>query len=136
MSDRIASDHPSVETVRATIKRHGAGKRLEVDDPIFPESGTIRLEIDGETRFAAPRERTRIPGAYASPSFARAPGGKTDYLGQWLDSIERIVGHSVELDIIEPDVAYGVREPGTTTIYTGIEGPDPSLASIAEDLDS
>lgn len=135
MSDRIASDHPSVKTLRAHIKRHGPGKRLECEEAVFPADDIVRVVIDGETRFARPTSTTGITGAYGSPTFARSPGGKTEYMGEWLDAIGRKVGLSVELDVIEPDVAYGLREPGSTAIYDGIEGPKSSLADIAKQLD-
>lgn len=139
MSDRLPSDHPAIETVRAKIRRHGGGRRVEVEAEVLPADGVVRVILAGTTRYASvgasPDGARWLAGAYASPRHARSPGSARDLLADWLDDADVATGASVHLDVIEPGFAYGLREPGTRTVYRGVEAPDDSLARIARDVE-
>lgn len=140
MSDRLPSDHPAIETVRAQVRRHGGGRRIEVDAGVLPADDVVRVILVGKTRYASvdtsPAGTHRwLTGVYASPRHARTPGSSPDLLAGWLDDADVAVGSSVHLDVIEPGFAYGLREAGTRTVYRGVEAPDDSLARIARDAE-
>lgn len=139
MADRLPSDHPSIETVRARVERHGGGKRLAVPEAVLPANeSVVRVVVDEETRFArlgAGRTDARwIVGLYETSRAAADPSAGTNQLESWLDEHERTVGSSVEVDVIEQDYCYGLREPGTRTVYRGIERSSTGLDAIASDL--
>lgn len=137
--DRISSENPAVETLRATVARHGARrKRIDLPEDSLPEGEVIRLVIDGTTYHARVEggfaDGPHLSGAYETPEMAREGSG-TNHLDEWLEEIARPVGGSVLLDVIEPEFAYGLREPGEETVYEAVEKPKESLANIARDLE-
>ncbi|WP_247731190.1 DUF7112 family protein [Halovivax limisalsi] len=142
MTDRISSDHPSIETVRATVVETPTGRRIELpgdERSRFPDDEVIRIVLDGTERFArVDRALTgddlRIAGVYDSPSTARDPGGEPDRLDEWLD-VHDVDGGSVLLDVVEPDFLYGARAPGESAVYAAKSPPDDSLSRIADRLD-
>ncbi|WP_331235095.1 DUF7112 family protein [Natronorarus salvus] len=143
MGERVPSDHPSIRTIRTTVARHGASRpRLDVpseEADAVPEGEVIRLVVEEVTYFARvdggfADESPRITGAYDSPAMARSGDGE-NRLEEWFEESGRSFGSSVLLDVIEPDFAYGIREPGETVVYEAVEAPKSSLADIARDLD-
>lgn len=142
MSDRIASDHPSIETIRVTVARHGGGRRLEVPRDISSETDTP------PTCFLADRRRyarietpptsagSWIVGIYPSPELARTGHSRRDELPEWLDDVDIAIGNSALLDEIEPTQTYGLREPGSRAVYPTATQPDSNLAEIARNLES
>ena len=140
MPARIASDHPAVENHRVRVERHGGGRRLTVPGDIVPSGEVIRLIIGEQTRFGAVtalpgREEAIIPGAYERPAAARDPGGHQDVLAGWLADHGVDPGGTVFLDVIESDVAYGIRIPGEREVYEAVDPPSSSLQEIARNLD-
>lgn len=143
MPDRLASDHPSIETVRATLAETPTGVRIDIpaeEGDRLPVGEVVRIVCDGRELFAVPDralggEDVRIPGLYDSPGYARDPGDGEDRLAEWAREGDARTGGSVLLDIVEPDFLYGVRAPGETAYYEAHEPPDDSLAAIAEDLE-
>lgn len=139
MTDRLPSDHPSVETVRATLARRGRTRsRLELPaDDRFPRT-TIRLVLDGDVSHAhiesARDDGVEINGAYGNARLARERDGE-DRLEAWRRSADIDYGRSVLVDIVESGFLYGVREPGERVVYDAVESPDEGLAAIARDLD-
>lgn len=139
MTDRLPSDHPSVETVRATLARRGRTRsRLELPaDDRFPLT-TVRLVLDGDTyhgRIERSREEgVEITGAYDNPRLARERDGE-DRLEAWRAESKIDYGRSVLVDAVESGFLYGVREPGERVVYDAVESPDEGLAAIARDLD-
>ena len=138
MTDRLPSDHPSIETVRATLARRGRTRsRLELPaDDRFPLT-TVRLALDGDVSHAR-IERTRtldvaIDGAYDNARLARERDGE-DRLEAWRRNSEIDYGRSVLVDVVEAGFLYGVREPGERVVYDAVESPDEGLANIARDL--
>ncbi|HET7324449.1 MAG TPA: hypothetical protein VFJ06_08965 [Halococcus sp.] len=138
MTERVSSDHPTVETVRVTLSRYGRTRsRLSLpNDDRFPCT-PVRLVLDGDTYHAeieAGRDGPEITGAYDNARLARERTGD-DRLEGWRAESNIDYGRSVLLDIVESGFLYGVREPGERAVYDAIESPDESLAAIARDLD-
>ncbi|MDZ7850956.1 MAG: hypothetical protein U5K70_09275 [Halodesulfurarchaeum sp.] len=142
MTDRIAHDHPTVDTFDAKIGRHGGTTRPEVviEESLAVEHGTlVRLVLDG-TEYRAPVEVSEAGSAVlrhaaAAPSGARNPGSVVNALAEWLAAQNLEIGHSLHLDVVEPGFRYGLRAPGDQAIYDAGR-PDESLAGIARSLDS
>lgn len=140
MPNRIPSDHSSIVTIRARVERHGGGRRLALpESTIAGEETTFRLILADRTCFAridrSPDDAEWITGVYDSSRGADDPSQGTDRLGPWLEEHDRAPGASVELDVIEAGFLYGLRVPGTRTVYEAVGKPDDSLASIARNLE-
>ncbi len=138
MTDRLPSDHPSVETVRATLARRGRTRsRLELPaDDRFPLE-TVRLVLDGvvsHTSIESSEDGVEINGAYDNVRLARERDGE-DRLEAWRARSKIDYGRSVLVDVVEAGFLYGVREPGERVVYDAIESPDEGLTAIARDLD-
>jgi hypothetical protein len=140
--DRIASDHASVDTHRASIERRGRTDRPRVDlaaVPDLPTDSVVRLSLGGTVRHAlieASFDGTPgISGAYDNARLARAPGEGTDRLGEWQTTNGLQFGRSVCFDVVVPGHAYGLRIPGERAVYSITEPPTDSLRSIARSLD-
>lgn len=140
MPERVPADHPSVETVQATVERVGGTDRAQV---VLPEDvpvteAVVRLVVDGDTH-RAPVEHTlggslAIRGAYDTPEQARDRSGP-DYLAAWVGDAGLSFGRTVLVDVIEADFLYGLRAPGEEAVYEVPDRPDSSLASIADRLE-
>ncbi|NGM70168.1 hypothetical protein G6M89_14315 [Natronolimnobius sp. AArcel1] len=143
MADRIASDHPSVQTVRATCTETATGVRIELpatDTGAFPTDEVVRISLDGDERFARIErpltgDGLSIPGIYETPDTARDPSSGRELLGDWADDHGISPGSSILVDVIEPDFSYGLREPGQTNYYDASEPPSKSLSDIAKSLE-
>lgn len=143
MADRVASDHDTITTVRATLARRGSTSRPAIELPderadAFPPGEVVRLVVDGSERHARIEEYAgdrSIPGAYDAPSIARDPGSASNRLVEWADDAGLELGQSVLVDVVEEGYKYGVRKPGERVFYDATESPDDSLASIAEQLE-
>lgn len=144
MPDRVASDNPGVETVDATLARHGGTDRPKVTVPAdaaadLPES-VVRLVLDGSeycARFAPPvtGDGLELRGAYDTPAAVRDPGDAPNRLVEWVDSVGLDASRTVHLDVVEPGFRYGLRAPGERAVYDATGTPDEGLAAIAERLD-
>lgn len=143
MADRLASENPSVHTVRATLSETATGVSIAIpedDRDAFPAGDVVRFDLDGHERFATVERALTgndlsIPGIYSTPDGARDPRSETDLLPDWIDEHGARVGGSILLDVVEPDFYYGLRAPGETNYYDAVESPNESLADIARDLD-
>ncbi|WP_254525212.1 DUF7112 family protein [Natrinema caseinilyticum] len=143
MADRIASDHPSVQTVRSTCTETATGVKLEVpadDRDAFPTDEVVRVVLDGVELFARVEraltgDELSVPGVYETPDLARDPGGASDRLTEWIDDHGVSTGGSVLIDVVEPEFLYGLRSPGETAYYDAREPPTDSLSEIARDLE-
>ncbi|WP_435349720.1 DUF7112 family protein [Haloarchaeobius sp. HRN-SO-5] len=143
MADRVSSE--TVPTVRATLAKHGATGRLKLELPAeeadhFPEDEVVRVVLDGNEKYAVVESQLTtdglmIGGVYDTPSAARNPGEGTNRLTDWCEENGRGAGGSVLVDVVEDEFQYGLRVPGASAVYTALEKPDESLASIAESLD-
>lgn len=143
MADRVAHDHPTVETIRATATDTPAGVVVTVPPEqaeLVPLEDVIRVVLDGDERFAQPErpltgEHRQLPGVYRSPEQARSGDRQADLLESWVDEHDVRLGGSVLLDVVVPDFLYGLRAPGETARYEAREPPADSLQSIAENLE-
>ena len=143
MADRVSSDHPSVQTVRATCAETPTGRRIDLptdENEAFPTDEVVRVVLDGDELFARVEraltgdDRT-IPGVYETPEGARDPTDGTDRLSDWIDDHDVPAGGSILVDVVEPEFLYGLRAPGETSTYEAREPPSDSLSSIANDLE-
>ncbi|MGM0372602.1 MAG: DUF7112 family protein [Halobacteriota archaeon] len=141
MVERIAHDHPTVETRSATIERRGRTTRPEIriagDLDVEPGS-LIRLVLDGH-EYRAPIEKRDdgtpvIRHAAETPRLARNRSAGENALVEWVEASGLEIGRSVEFDIVEPGYRYGLRKPGERATYESGR-PEDSLSSIAENLD-
>lgn len=142
MANRIAHDHPTIETIAAKIDRHGGTTRPEVvvAESLDVEPETLVRLVLGGTEYRAPVEATDTGGsvfrhAAPSPTAARHPGTTENALVEWIAERNLDVGRSLHLDVVEPGFRYGLRAPGEEAVYDGGK-PDESLAAIARTLDS
>ncbi|WP_252699642.1 DUF7112 family protein [Natronosalvus vescus] len=145
MADRISSDNPSVDTIRATLAETATGVRVEIDAADaaqFPSDGgeVVRIVLDEHERFGRIDQGlmgdvVTVPGVYESPAAARDPREGVDLLPDWVDDHDVRTGGSVLVDVVEPDFLYGFRAPGETAVYDAREPPASSLQDIAKGLE-
>ena len=141
MADRIVSDHPSIETKRATVSRHGgSGRRLELPAGTVDSDRAVRVWLEGSLRYGRVARRfsesgCSVTGVFGSPTEANEGSGE-DLLDAWLTREGIGIGQSVLFDIVEPDYEYGLRTPGETVYYEPSEPPKQSLRDIASQLES
>lgn len=150
MPDRVPSDHPSVDTVEATVERVGRTDRPRISipddaaDSMGVEPGAVvRVVLDGSRRFARLQRPVTgdglvLPGAYETPDAARDPGGNDtagdNRLPAWCEAAGLSPGRSVLVDVVEPGYLYGLRAPGERAVYEATGSPDSGLADIAESV--
>jgi hypothetical protein len=142
VSDRVASDHPSVTTHRTRLARHGGTRRpcLRLPDAVagdVDDGDVVSLVIAGERRHAPVESDASgrfVAGAYDTRRLARDREGENRLLS-WASEHGRGAGDAVELDAVEPGRVYGLRVPGRRTVYEAVSGPDASLSAIADRLD-
>lgn len=142
MGERVSSDDPSIQTFRARIERAGGTSRPRLALP--PEAAdavpteVVRFVLNGKRYHADVRSGAEGPivaGVYETARLARTPGEGVNRLPEWLDDAGLATGRSVLIDVVVPDFLYGLRPPGTDTVYEVVDPPSSSLASIASDLD-
>ncbi|AXR76916.1 DUF7112 family protein [Natrarchaeobaculum sulfurireducens] len=143
MADRVSSDHPSVQTIRATCTETTTGVRLELpadERDAVPVDDVVRVVLDDDERFAMVERALTgddrwIRGVYETPSNARDPSGAVDLLASWVDDHDVRAGGSVLIDVVEPEFLYGLRKPGATAYYDAHEPPSQGLQDIARGLE-
>lgn len=142
MPDRVAHDHPTVETLDGTLGRYGGTRRPEIRLPetdAVSVGEVIRIVLDGsEYRTQIGRQSNGSPvinGAYETPRLARNPGSAADALQPWIADRNLDFGRTVHVDIVDPNYKIGLRAPGESATYTATGTPDDSLAAIAKDLE-
>lgn len=147
MTERIRSDSPAVETVRATVARSGGTRRPEIRVPDdragdLPDGDdaseeVVRVVIDGSAYHAPVARRSggaALRGAYDNARRARERDD-TDHLAAWVADRGIDFGRSVLLDVVVPGEQYGLRAPGEEAVYTVRQGPASGLQDIARDLE-
>lgn len=137
--DAVASDHPSVHTIRATVARHGGRRRLDVTDPddlLAP--GVLRAVVDERTRFAlvdAVGGDPAVVGLFETVRSASNRAFDRDRLAAWLEAADRPPGRTVLVDVLEPGERIGLRRPGERATYPVAGAPTGPLADIARSLE-
>ena len=141
MTDRVAHDHPTVETLDATLGRYGGTHRPEIRLPATDAvdvGDVIVVVLDGteyHSLVANSRGTAVVRGAYETPRLARNPGDGDDALGPWVDDRDLEFGRTIHVDVVDPGYKIGLRAPGETAYYATTNTPDDSLAAIAKDLE-
>lgn len=139
MTDRVSHDHPTVDTIPASIGRFGGTTRPEIrlQDPIAVDAGSVtRLVLGGSTyraRIVGTDEKPVVRGAYETPDLARNPGTGHNYLPDWIEDRDLTPGRTVHVDVVEEGFKYALRAPGETATYR-MGRPDDTLADIAKQL--
>lgn len=141
MTDRVASDHPSIATVRATVARHG-GRRRRIELPtdatdVLPSDGVIEVVVEERTRFGRCRsigDTPAIVGIYATRAAAIGTVDGENLLEAVLDAADRQRGSSVLIDVLDANSRIGLRSPGDTAVYDVVRSRTSSLDDIARDL--
>lgn len=142
MPDRVAHDHPTVETLDATLGRYGGTRRPEIQLPetdAVSVGDVVRIVLDGtEYRTQIERQSDGSPvinGAYETPRLARNPGSTADALQPWVAERGLDFGRTVHVDVVDPDHKIGLRSPGESATYQTTATPNDSLAAIAKDIE-
>lgn len=140
MSERVSSEHSSVSTYRAELVRHGPTRRPLVQLPaeVDIDATLVRVVIEEAEYFAPVQSRSQGPrflGAYDNARLAREREG-TDRLTEWVSETALELGRSVAVDVLTPHDRYGLRQPGSRTVYEVHDHPSQSLRDIASDLGS
>jgi hypothetical protein len=140
MSERIAHDNPTVETLEGTLERYGRTNRPEirVREPLADPGTVVRLVLDGSEYRSQVQTTTgggsAIRGAFPTPRQAREPASGEDVLADWVTARDLDWGRTVHVDVVDAGFRYGIRAPGETATYpTG--RPDAGLADIAGSLE-
>ena len=141
MTDRIPSDHATVESHRVTLSSVGRTRRRQV---VLPEStdcetdDVIFLSLEGDGTHTQVRRGldgdNTVQDAYRTRQLARTRDGE-DELAAWIADHELASGDALVLDVLRRGYAYGLRRPGERVIYAPPEPPSSSLADIARNLD-
>lgn len=141
MADRLPSDAEAVHTTRARVSRYGGTRRpcVRLDEGTAVSDGDlVRLVLDRETyhaRIHADSDGPFLRGAFPNRRLARTPGEGENELRAWLERVDRTPGDALELDEVVAGDLYGLRVPGSRTVYEVSRGPRQSLADIARDVD-
>lgn len=141
--DRVASDHPGVDTVDATLVRAGRTGRPRVaisgdDADRFPAEEVVRLIVDGQESFSLVAteltgEGLELRGAFPTPDAARNPDG-SDRMPDWRETAGVPFGNTIHVDVVEERYKYGLRAPGERAVYSAGRSPDRGLQNLARDL--
>jgi hypothetical protein len=141
VTERLPSDHDSIESHRVHLERVGRTSRTRVPLPAdlsLAADDVVWLSIGGESAHARVEGslagEPAFAGAYENARLARTGEG-TDHLRQWTERHDLTPGEPVWLDVLRSGYAYGLRRPGERVIYAPPDPPDDSLASIAADLE-
>ncbi len=141
MTDRIPSDHQTIESHRVHLSTVGRTRRyqLSLPDGLDCAIGDVAvLSLEGETVYAEVTAGLDGEATVQSAARTRGAAGTQDSeneLHSWLDSHEIEKGDALVLDVLRTGYAYGLRRPGERVVYSPPDAPDSSLASIAKDLD-
>ena len=146
MTERIPSDHDTVESHRVRLGTVGRTDRPEIEVPetvaaALDADDVVRLFVGGEECHArverALDDQLVLRGAYRNARLAREDGtdGAEDRLAAWRDDRGLAAGDQLLLDEVTAGFAYGLRVPGDREVYPDREPPDDGLADIAENLD-
>ena len=142
MTDRIPSDHATIESHRISLGTVGRTRRLQVELPDELECAVddvVYLSLEGDgfhaTITASLHGDAAVQDAFPTRQLARTRAGE-DALRAWVDDTGLTAGDALVLDVLREGYAYGLRRPGKRVVYAPPEPPNSSLADIARNLDS
>jgi hypothetical protein len=142
VTDRVPSDHDSVQSHRTTVAQVGRTGRPRIPLPEGVEAAVgdvLEVSLEGETYHAQVREaldgECDLRGAFPNARLARAEREGENALRAWLDEAGVAVGDPLLIDVVTPGYNYGLRRPGERVIYAATDPPASSLADIARDID-
>lgn len=141
MTDRIPSDHSSIESHRVHLSTVGRTRRCQVvlPDGLDCEAGDVvfcSLEGDGGFTEITPSldGEPTVQSVLQTRGAARTRDG-TNELSAWLEGHDLTDGDALVLDVLREGYAYGLRRPGERVVYSPPDPPNSSLADIARNLD-
>jgi hypothetical protein len=141
VSDRIPSDHSTVQSRRLNLSTVGRTRRYQLSLPADIDcdiEDIIYLSLEGDGVHAQVTAGLdgdlTIQDAYRTRQSARTKEGD-DELRAWLDDHDLGKGDALVLDVLRTGYAFGLRRPGERVVYSPPEPPDSSLTDIARDLD-
>ncbi len=142
MSDRLPSDHATVDSHRTHVDSVGRTGRLQVPLPETIEASVgdvVRISLEGDSYHTQIAEsldgEATIRGAFANARLARTPGEGEDNFQSWAESVELTSGDPVLVDVVTPEYKFGLRRPGERVVYEATDAPSDSLTDIARDID-
>lgn len=139
MPDRITHEHPTIDTIRGRVARHG-GSRRRIDLPEGADAsvgghGSIRCVVEERDHFAQidyHGDHLAIIGLYTSLDQAEAGSPAGSKLTDWLTSIGCNSGSSIAIDIIDAGERIGLRRYGSRGVYTVESQPSDTLRDLAD----
>lgn len=141
MSERVPSDHDSVDTHRVSVEAVGRTGRPRIvlpDATGLSDGDLVTLALDGDDYEAQVRRsiegETVVTHVADNRRLAREGDGE-NRLAEWVADGAVSLGGSAHLDIVRAGHQYGLRTPGTRVVYTATDAPDSSLSDIANDID-
>lgn len=141
MGSRVQHDHPTVETIAATLERRGGTSRPSIRFPDAEDvsaGDAIRLVLDGTEYHTKIRRRAdgdlAITTVAETPRLVQNPSSGSNPLPTWMDDHDLSFSRTVYVDIVEPGFRYGLRAPGESVTYT-TGRPDKNLQDIANAFD-
>lgn len=141
MTDRVPSDHATVDSRRVHLSTVGRTRRLQIVLPGVLDcelEDVVSLSLEDRSRWAQVTAsldgEPTLQGASRTRQAARTGTGEND-LREWLDEHGLAAGDALVLDVLREGYAYGLRRPGERVVYAPPDPPDSSLADIARDLD-
>lgn len=143
MADRVSSDHQSVKTYRATIKRDGSTRRPVIslhteNPPELSAQAIVRVEINETEYFSYITNQNNTPvfrGAFENARLAKTRSASGNYLLGWIAKHDQLgFNRTVLVDEVVPEFRYGFRVPGQRTTYSTSTPPASSLQDIARSL--
>jgi len=140
-TDRVPSDHDTVESHRIHLDEVGRTGRLQLPLPAelaCAEDDVISVCFDGSPHFARISttldSAPAIQDAFIDRGLARTRDGE-DELTPWMRESGLSAGDPLLLDVLTPGYAYGLRLPGERVVYGPPEQPDTSLTAIARSIE-
>jgi len=142
VTERVPSDHDTVETHRVHLAQVGRTRRLQVELPETlecPIDDVISLSLEADAYHAQVTASLDGPPtvrrAFPTRQLARSPDAESDKLSPYLDAHGLDAGDPLALDVLRTGYAYGLRRPGERVVYAPPDPPNSTLVDIARDVE-
>ncbi len=140
MTERIPSDHATVDSHRVHVETVGRTSRPRIPLPDSLDHGdgeVLYLSLEGVEAHAQVtttlRDEPGLEGAYPDAQLARTGDGE-NRLVEWVDRHGLGAGDPLLFDVVTAGYQYGLRRPGERVVYDAVQAPDDDLSDIAEKL--